>query len=680
MSFKHPEFLYFLFAILIPIIIHLFNFRRYKKLWFSNIQFLKNITTETRKQNKLKHIIVLVLRVLAIFFIVIAFSGPQLDKNETASTSSNSIVAVYIDNSFSMMSDGRQGRLFEKSLMYARNIVEQLPRDKQILLITNESTSGRRLLSKEAFAAELNTVKISPDNRKMSSAIRSIDRIKEEKDFKETEMYLFSDFQRNIFDPVNFPVDTIGVYNFVPQQIRQKRNIYIDSCWVSAPVLLIERPIELNIRLMNVSETDIEKIPLRVLVKGQQKAVAGVDIAAGGSEIVTTNFTLYQKGWHTGSIEIDDHPIIFDDKLYFTFNIQDQVNVLEITSEDDNDLIRSFYETESLFNFHTMDYRQVDYNRFNEFNLIIMNNLPDLSTGLISQLNDFVASGKNVMFIPGRNIAPAKTDEFLGLFNAGKISSFDSVSTRVAHINLQSEMFREAIGKVPDNADLPMVFGHFKYNYRVSNGLTSLLTLLNGADFLLQKNYKNGMVYLMAAPLNEAYSNFYSNALFVPVMYNAAIQGVSSNRLFFIIGEDNIIDSDMPGMPYNEKPFVIKQDETDFALIPEQRINSGKLTIDLHGGIHNSGFYNLVLNDTVFEVFAFNYNRSESDMDFLDEEQLTEGLVTSGLKFFKVINTTENSLTTVIKSLQKENELWKLFIIFALFMLLAEILILRFWK
>jgi len=95
MYFIHPEILWWFFLVLIPVIIHLFNFRRYKKIYFSDIEFLKNISRQTKKQNKLKHLIILFLRMLATAFIVIAFASPRLGekKNVTAS----GVKSIYID-------------------------------------------------------------------------------------------------------------------------------------------------------------------------------------------------------------------------------------------------------------------------------------------------------------------------------------------------------------------------------------------------------------------------------------------------------------------------------------------------------------------------------------------------------------------------------------------------------
>jgi len=648
-------------------------------LWFSNIQFLKNITTETRKQNKLKHLIILMLRIFAIAFIVIAFAGPQLTNEENKSLSESSVAGFYIDNSFSMMSEGERGRLFEQSLNSAKEIAKQMPRDKQFMLLSNQSESGRKVLSKEAFIAELDQIVVSPESRAISTVMRAAGKVRDEKGFTGSDIYLFSDFQSNSFDHINFPPDSLAYFHFLPMKMMQLRNVYIDSSWLVEPIILPGKTIQLKIRLKNASENELKKIPLKVIIDGQQKAVAGVDLKAGSQEIVTVNFTIYEKGLHSGYIEIEDYPIVFDDKLYFSFSVQNQINVLAISDGHGDDLLRSFYETEPLFNFVTMDYRQVDYGRFKEFNLIILNSIPEISSGLSSQLAEFVNSGNNMVFIPDEGKGSDYND-FLDAFQAGRITLTDTSKTRVVRINEQSDMFRDAISNMPENADLPIVYQHFKYAYAISSGLESLMTLLNGNDFLLRKNLGKGLSYFLAVPLNRKFSNFTSNSLFVPVMYNAAVQGNSIDQLFYVIGDDNLINAEITVLPPGENPFELKQDETNFSVIPEQRISNGKLLMNVHNGISNDGIYQLVLNDSLYGSFAFNYNRDESQMNFLDNEELNDKLNESVIPYFNIINTDSENMLEDMKSLQQVNEFWKLFIIFALLMLLAEIVILRFWK
>ena len=82
MQFVNPLFLFGLFAIAIPVIIHLFNFRKFQKVYFTNVDFIEELKQQTQKQSQLKHLLVLLLRILAIASLVFAFAQPYIPVTE----------------------------------------------------------------------------------------------------------------------------------------------------------------------------------------------------------------------------------------------------------------------------------------------------------------------------------------------------------------------------------------------------------------------------------------------------------------------------------------------------------------------------------------------------------------------------------------------------------------------
>ncbi len=680
MSFKHPEFLYALFALLIPVIIHLFNFRKYKKQWFSNIQFLKNISTQTRKQNKLKHLMVLLARMLAFAFIVIAFAGPRFGSYNEKAATVGTLTTVYVDNSFSMMGEGESGRLLDEALEQARTVVRQSPRDTRYVLLTNDAGSSRRIQSKEEIMSALDEIPASPSRKKLSTVINSSLKIKADKGYAGGDVWLFSDFQKNSTDTNALPVDTLSVYYFVVLPQTRERNIYVDSCWIDEPVILPGRTLHLNIRLKNSSPVDLEKIPLKVTVDGQQKAVAGADMKARSRKLITAAFSVGNAGWHKGTIEIEDYPVTFDDKLYFSFRVNQKIRVLEIHNGKSNRALQTFYSVDSVFSFHETSYRKVNYNRLNENNLIILDGISAYSSGLISQIKSYLEQGGNVMFVPATDTDIEESNRFLHTLGTAVIAVVAKDTTRVVRIRQESDFFRDIILKVPENANLPVVNRHFRYQYDIRKGLESLVVLLDGDDFLLSGKKGKGKLFLLAVPLDERFSNFTTNALFVPVMYRATVQENAGNRLFYIIGKDDQIKADVSALTDTETPFALHPADGGPDYIPEQRLANGNLVLNIDPALVKAGFYDLVQNDSVWSILAFNYNRDESQMVFFTKTQLIEALKNTGLKNYRVLDSMEDSFTKVVKALQKENELWKLFIIFALLMLLAEVLMLRYWK
>jgi len=446
-------------------------------------------------------------------------------------------------------------------------------------------------------------------------------------------------------------------------------------------VLITNRKITINVRIRNSSEVDYEKIPLKLWINGQQKAVAGVDIRAEGYEVVTINYIARQTGWHYGLLEIEDYPITFDDKFYFSFNVKQQVNVLEIGTEGQDNDLELFYASDSLFYFEKMDYQRVNYNELYDFNLIILNSLPSISNGLMEQMKEYVEAGGNLMFIPNTNEDKEEENQLLRLLGSGTIEKLDSNENRIVRIKNDHSLFRDAVTDVPENADLPVVFKHYRFRYSVSSGVESLVSLLNGDDFLLATKIGNGRFYMLSVPLDKEFSNFTSHPLFVPVMYGVAIEGDAYTELFNIIGKnEKIVLNSISNLPSNDQAYLVKKYEEEYTFIPEQQMVNGGLIIDMHDGIESDGFYELSLDNDPEHVFAFNFNRNESRLEFYTADELIEQIESEALTHVKVLSTANPNYLELLNTVHKESRLWKLFIIFALLMLLSEILVLRFWK
>src|SRR3954466_8318477 len=78
MHFIYPGFLFALFTLSIPVIVHLFNFRRFKKIYFTNVRFLREIKQDTQSKSRLRHLLILISRILAVTFLVLAFAQPYI--------------------------------------------------------------------------------------------------------------------------------------------------------------------------------------------------------------------------------------------------------------------------------------------------------------------------------------------------------------------------------------------------------------------------------------------------------------------------------------------------------------------------------------------------------------------------------------------------------------------------
>lgn len=681
MIFTNPEILYALTAVLIPLIIHLFNFRRYKKFYFSNVALLKEINIETRKKSRIKHLIVMLLRMLAIAALVFAFAGPNFN-TKTQNKSAQNITGIYIDNSFSMESSDRNGRLFDHAVAGAREIVKHSTRESKFLVFDNKLKAGQRLLNKDEALSKIDNMSISSVHKEISTIIDDFLMLKSKnKEEFGLTTYLFSDFQKSSFNTLEFPSDSLTYWNFALLQHQETRNILIDSCWIEDPIILPSKTITLFVKLKNVSNKSYEKAGLKLFINAKNKSIASVDLMENSEKIIEMQFNVTEKGWQSAYLEVEDYPITFDDILYFSFFVDEKINVISINPNGNDKYLKAFYLSDSVFNFSQENFKSINYQTLKNNQLIILNGLSEISSGLRSQLNSYVSDGGNLMIFPPESDDIGDLNKLLKIFDAGSINGPQKTETRVKGIKLKNSIFSEAIDQIPENANLPMIFQKFNFKNNYTNKLETLISLLNGEAFLLKKEIGSGILYFSAVSLNSEFSNLPSHPLFIPLMYGMAVEGKGFQKLFYAIGKNNKINLNIPDntISNRDEVFDIKMEKSNQSFIPLQQMRGNKLSLSVNENIEQAGTYQLMQKDKNIAFLSFNYERKESIMEFYNKTSLEENLKLSKLKNYDILDLQTFSTEEIINSMQNESRLWLVFIIFALSFLLAEVLVLRFW-
>jgi len=685
MSFTHPEILYGLSALLIPLIVHLFNFRRYKKFYFSNVALLKDISIETKKQSRIKHLIVMLLRMFAIAMLVIAFAGPNFNKKDINSISSQNITGIYIDNSFSMEAGDRNGRLFDHSIAAAREIIKHSSRDAKFLVLDNNlGSSNIRGLNKDEALSKVDNIVISATHKKTAAIIDDFIMFKLKNNDFGLNTYIFSDFQTSSFKLTELAVDSLIDWNFIHMQHQATPNILIDSCWIEDPVVLPGKITSLFVRLKNVSGQSYEKVGIKLFIENENKSVASLDLTENSQKTIKMQFNAGKKGWKSAYLEIEDYPITFDDILYFSFFVDEKINILSINQSLDDEYIKAFYSSDSVFNLRQQTTNSIDYQNINSNQLIILNSPANISSGLSSQLKAFVEIGGNLVVFPPNDDQDSdllSLNNLLKQFNAGSFNGPIKTDTRVKGIKLNNSIFSEAIEKIPENADLPVLFKKYNLKYNYANKLETVISLLNGDALLLRKEFGNGIIYLMTIPLSNDFSNLASHPLFIPLMYGTAVDGKSFQKLFYIIGDDKEIAINISDHKIDNQDliFSLKKVSEQQSFIPLQQFRANELLFSLVDNNVDAGIYELNRKNILQTLIAFNYNRNESIMEFYSANSLEDGLKKSGIANYEIINLQSDSQEEIINSLQNVSRLWLVFIILALSFLLLEVIVLRFW-
>ncbi len=676
MQFVYPTFLLALAVLAIPIILHLFYFRRFKKVYFTNVKYLREVKEETSARSKLRNILVLLSRLLALLFLILAFAQPFIPQENADVKKGSKAVSIYIDNSFSMSAESQDVPLLEKAKQRGREIVGAFNIEDRFQVLTNDF-EGRhqRLVSQEDALALIDEINISPEVRALSNVLSRQQQALNTDPTENKTAFLVSDFQRSVTQGMNTFQDTTIDVNLIPLQAVQEKNISIDSAWFSAPVQMMQQANSLIVKVTNRGESNAENIRLSLQHEGQNKPVGTLSIPAKSSTVDTINITILRTGWHEAKLNITDFPITFDDNYFVSFYVAEQINVLIVNEDNVNNFLRAAFDGLSYFNPTSQNSNRLDYSSFKNYQLIILNELTNISSGLAFELNQFVENGGNLIVFPDPNANLTSYNSFLREFPANEMVRFEAIERQVGNINTEEFVFNDVYETVNTNLKLPASKGNFIFNQNQNRREERLLIYRDGNTYLAKYLMGQGHLYLCATPIDEAYNDLVRNAeIFIPLLYKAAISSGKPKRIAYTIGQDEVLEYNSQ-IETAEMVYKLKGEVEEF--IPEQRIISSKVVLGLNNQIETAGFYHLFLNpDTTLATFAFNYDRKESDLSYYNGEDL-EGFGDQ----FNIIEILDNGvLTAAIEQRSQGTTFWRWCIILVLIFLVIETLLLRFWK
>ena len=681
MNFLFPTFLIGLAAIAIPIIIHLFNFRKYKKVYFTNVQFLKELKQESDSKSKLKEWLILAMRILAIACLVFAFAQPFIP-GKTKAIQGEKAISIYIDNSFSMESTNKKGTLLENAKEHATEIVNTFNASDKFQLLTNDF-EGRhqRFISKEEFIELLNDIKISSATRQINDVIKRQQDFLQNSSSKNKRIFLLSDFQKNSSLIDKADVDTSIVTSLIPITSTEINNVYIDSVWFETPVQQYGTQQIIHAIVINKSNKDIENGSLKLYINTAQVSLSSFNVSAGNKKDVSISFTVKAKGINKGVLKIEDYPITYDDEFYFSFNAQTTINALIINGKDSRTAgnFRSLMQNDSLFVYHENNEAAIDYSLVSKTNIIVLNELSSLTSGLTSELQKFVNNGGSLVVFPNKHSDLVSYNTALQTLQLPQVVKLDTVNTRTQSINFEQGLYEGVFDKVDQRMDLPKVFEHYEFTKTTNSNSQSLVLLQNGQFLISLNQIGNGKIYLFSIASDETSSNLLKHALFVPTLIKMSILSLKPSPVYYRTAVNEAITLNSTSN-FSDKPLHIIKDDKKTDIIPEHRVVNNATTIFTQNQITEAGHYDVKEDVVTIKDLAFNFDRKESDMNFMSVEELQKQIDEKGLKNMVIIEPNEKTLTNALQEVNDGKKLWKLFLILALVFLASEILIIRLFK
>lgn len=657
--------LFGLFALAIPIIIHLFNFRRHKIVYFSNTATLKTIEQENAKTKKLKYIISLIMRMLFIAGLVFAFAYPYNPEQKLKVDDADNLVAVYIDNSMSMHSQSSEISLIEDARASARKIVSNISPSQRFVLLTNSRQPDNEYpMNQDEMLMSIDAMQTEASPMSFNNLYENLQMIMKRNGFKSASLFMYSDFQDNMMSVDGLVADSAIQLVAMPLKSDYQQNIYIDTVWLSSPILQKGLANEINVRVVNESGKDINGLPVNFEIDGKSVAFNTIDIPANGKNEVAMQFVLHDSGENNATVSINDYPITFDDTYNFVLNVRPIIKIVELSAGVGDLSIKTLFSNDSLFDYHVMNPYRIDQQYLSDCQMVVVDGEANLNETMWQTIIDFANNGGSVVVFPSE---------------VSDKSNLSDDTLSISTISSHHEFFSDIFVNIPNNADLPRVYKHVQIDKkRFSNTLT-LISLQNGTSFFTLSKIGGGNVFSFASQFGRDWTNFADNALFVPIMYKVAMLGGQMGRLSYTLGVDkDILINDLTA--FSDGDVRIRDAQGSFEMIPIVEMRNNRALIRLYDELPGAGFYTVNKGDEVIETTAWNDSRKESKMKFLDREEVDKLLKDKGLNVLAVMKADEIHSNDMMEMMVRRSMLWKSFIILALISLLIEILVLRFWK
>ena len=642
MHFKQPEILYFLFLLIVPILVHLFQLRRFKKEYFTNVRFLKALSIQTRKSSKIKKWLLLACRLLVLIFIILAFAQPFFESKDSKNASNE--LYIILDNSFSMQAKEKKGELLKRAV---QELLEETPEKMNFSLLTN---------SENYWNTDIKSIRSALQNLKYSATPFQVDpvmaKLKAHKSAFKKEIIVITDAvgldykQLRNSDATDSPI-------FIIPKAEQKNNVAIDSVFIHKT---LENFYEISVQLSGYGD-DFNPIPISLYNANKLIAKTTVTLDTKKKSI---NFTIPKQAFH-GYVSIVDNGLPYDNSLYFSISKIKKINIISIGELGKSNFLSRIYTSDE-FNFSNYTLSALDYSKLEKQDVVVLNELDEIPQALSTTLKSFVEKGGNLIVIPSAISSITNLNSFVSNFGKLTIKSLENREKLITKINFNHPIFNSVFENKVTNFQYPKT----KNSFVLSSASPAALSYEDQSVFLTSIANSVAAVAVFAAPINIENSNFQQSPLIVPTFYKMAMNNQNNGVNALIIGDNkpHLTEASLN----KEAILTVKGLAEQF--IPIQQIFNTKVKMTFNDYPEQAGNFSIYNKKEWIENISFNYNRTESDLASANENRLSDYKTAESIKsFFDTLQTDRT-----------DNQIWKWFVIFALLFLIIEMAIIRFVK
>lgn len=457
----------------IPVIIHIINRNRFRRIQWGAMHLIEQIIRRRRRRLKIEQILLLLVRIAIPVLLALCMARPVLTEIDALRGKAKTSLVVLLDNSYSMNAFSGAGSQFAQAKTQINTIVNALPRGSEATVAWMSGRASSQLgptFDQARLQGMLSAKKEGFGLADTAAGIEAAAGICSSAHHLDRELLIISDFQRITWAPDTAEARERAldlVRNIpIPPRLTLLRigkeatgNVAVESLDVSRPIIGVAQNLGIRATIKNHGKTTFEDMRIHFRVDGQNRSASQMTLGAGESGQVVFSHAFETPGSHVVEIYADADPLTADNVKRFSIPVWDKLPVL-LVSGDTNPAplqaetaflqiaLQPFTSAAAtlsdLITTRVITPDKLGANDLMENRVVVLANVPQLSDAQVKMLDDFVGRGGGLLIFPGDRINRDWCNTKLlgsgaGLLPCGfvQIVSSDAVNTAPAEIVAQ---------------------------------------------------------------------------------------------------------------------------------------------------------------------------------------------------------------------------------------------------
>jgi len=658
-------------AIAIPILIHLFNKQRKKKIKFSSIRFLQLLENQRLKRIKIYDYLLILLRTLVLLTLILAFARPTFTSKPVFSQQSARTTSVIIlDTGINMRRYDDLGNRFLRAQSILKRLLDKINPEDEVFIV--QSTHPDQILNDFSSLSENNG---SFSHGKWSSTFTEARKIFKDYPNFNQELHIVSDFQfkENAFDSLYNEDSNIRIF-LLKIGTQMVSNLGIDTLEIKNQIFEVNKPIQIETRIINSKYEKSEPVEVHLYVNQQRVAHRRVLVMSNSTKRIDLSFTPKSVGNMGGYIEITDDDLLADNRYYFSLKIPSGIKLLFI---DDNPSVFLKAALTSLSEQTDVQIMMEKYNswarqNFQSYDILILSDFPLLDASVTQRIKNYLENGGSVLFIPGMGTIPSEYNKMsVSLGISSRIieliqSTRDDEFYSLNELNLNHPLFSGLFRMENPELSKPKFYKYFKFS--VSEKDNIILDYQNSDPFLVKADHNQGSVFIMSSYIDDGWTDIQYRGIFLPLLsriFHYGASHASQIQSSIVVEQEKIVSMNYLS---NAGEFYLKSPDGE-----KNRIVPRQQNQNLHFRLNNlkiPGLYQLFAGEKSISTIPVNANIKAIVNPYIDLDKLSD------LETVRVFSENDNFEEEIIQA-RFGSELWKLFIFLALLLIGAELFIIK---